>query len=172
MLRVQVPVILRDLVQDVSKIQSAPSPARPGRTPPTYRIRRDEPVRRAVVELVLVLGQAGDVDTAVDDGMRDVDAAGAKLPRQRLRDGPRGELARGEVGEFCAAPYRGRRTRDDQGRRVRRRVDRLEKQGEGVLGEVEKTVAMCGIVSDRQAVLSCEGFGGHSRERGSLTRCP
>lgn len=114
---------------------------------PTYRIRRDEPVGGAVVELVLVLGQAGDVNAAVDNGVRDVDAARAELPGQRLRDGPRGELARGKVGELCAAPDRGRRTRDDQGRRVRGRVDRLEKQGEGVLGEVEKAMAVRGIVS-------------------------
>lgn len=109
--------------------------------PATYRIRRDEPIRGTIVELVLILGQAGDIDAAVDDGMRNVNAAGAKLPRQRLCDGPRGKLARGEVGELCAAPYAGRRARDDEGRRVRRRVDRLEEQGERVLGEVEETVA-------------------------------
>lgn len=96
---------------------------------------------------MLVLGQAGDVDAAVDNGVRDVDAAGAKLSGQRLRDGPRGELARGKVGELCAAPDGGRCARDDQGRRVRGRVDRLEKQGEGVLGEVEKAMAVRGIIS-------------------------
>lgn len=110
---------------------------------------------------MLILGQAGDVDAAVDDGVRDVDAAGAKLPGQRLRDGPRGELACGKVGELCAAPDGGRRTRDDQGWWVRGRVDRLEKQGEGALGEVEKAMAMRGIVSYCQTVLSCEGWRSH-----------
>lgn len=110
---------------------------------------------------MLVLGKPWDVDAAVDDGVRHVDAAGAKLPRQRLRDGPRGELARGEVGELCAAPYGGRRARDDQRWRVRRRVDRLEKQGECALGEEEKTVAVRGIVCLMvRPVLSREEKGG------------
>lgn len=95
---------------------------------------------------MLVLGKPRDVNAAIDDGVRHVDASRAELPRQRLRDRPRGELARGEVGELCAAPYGGRRARDDQGRRVRRRVDRLEKQGECALGEEEETVAVRGIM--------------------------
>lgn len=96
-----------------------------------------------VVNLGLEVGQAGDVDGAVDDDVGDVDAAGAELAGQRLGEGALGELAGGEVGEPDAAAQRGRGAGDEEGGRVGgRSVDAGQEEGEGGLGKVEEAVAV------------------------------
>lgn len=85
----------------------------------TYRIRREHPIRGSIVEPRFVLRQSGDVDTAVDDRVRHVDALGPKLPCQALREGPDGELPSSEVCEVDASSQARRGARDDQRGRVR-----------------------------------------------------
>lgn len=74
--------------------------------------------------------------------MSNMHTLGAKLPGQRLRDGPNRKLAGRKVGKLDSAAQRGGGARDNQCRWVRRRsVYRLEEEGQGCLGEVEEAVA-------------------------------
>lgn len=75
--------------------------------------------------------------------MRNMNSAGAKLSRQRLRECPLGKFSSRKVGELDAAAQCRRGAGDDQGGWVRRRgVYRLEKEGEGSLGKVEEAVSV------------------------------
>lgn len=135
MLRVQMPVALGDLTT-----VSAPTPRQNCDSHKgTHRVGADLAVLLALVHLVL-LG-ARDVDHAVDNDVGDVHAPRPKLPRQALRQAPDGKLARRKGPEAGRAAHRGRRARDDQGRRVRGRGHGFEQGGEGRLREVEEAEA-------------------------------
>jgi hypothetical protein len=77
----------------------------------THRIGIDFRIGARVLHVV---GSAGGVDDAVDDGVRDVDALGAKLAGEGLGERARGELADGEGREVGRCFERGRGAREDQ----------------------------------------------------------
>ena len=97
--------------------------------------------------------------------MGDVDAPRPKLARQALRQPADGKLARRKGPEAGRAAHRGRRARDDQGRRVRGRGHRLEQGGERRLREVEEAEAEGGLL---ETALG-EKIGEHSTVK--PTRC-
>lgn len=86
----------------------------------------DLAIRATAVDLNVL--QPGNVDTTVDDCVCDVDAFGAKLPGKGLAQGSHGKLASCKVAEPGRAPKGSRSAGDDQGRGVRRVIDRLKKQ--------------------------------------------
>lgn len=96
--------------------------------------------------------RAGDVDDAVDDGVRDVHALGAELARERLRQGAQGVLHGGEGGEEGGAFDGGGGAGEDEGWGVGGRGCGCgcggggggEEEGEGRLGEEEGSFAVEG----------------------------
>src|SRR5690349_5884968 len=52
-----------------------------------------------------IVADEGGVDGAVDDGVRDMDAAGPELPRHALRQRAQRVLGAGEGRKACAAAY-------------------------------------------------------------------
>jgi hypothetical protein len=97
-------------------------------------IRADLAILDSIVHCHVL--RARDINAAVDNGMRNMDALGPEFTRQALAEGAHGELAGGErpaesraFHGCCGAGY-------DQRGRMRGLGDGGEEEGEGVLGEV------------------------------------
>lgn len=159
MLCMQVPITIRDLFHKSARTSHQLTPHHLDSTrirkkiKPAHRIRTQQPIRRTPIKppLGLQLRQPRDIDPAIDDGVRDMDAARAELPRQALRDRSLGEFPRGEIGELEGPADRGRRARhEERGRVLGLRVDAGEEEGQGGLGEVEEAVAGKGGCQDRR----------------------
>jgi hypothetical protein len=111
---------------------------------------------------------AGELDHAVDDGVGDVDAARAELAGERLGQGAQGELAGGEGAKQSGAADGGGGAGDDEGRRMRRGGNGVEKEGQRLLSKVVEGAAVSCIGEISNGLLLCwrRGMIASEQQRG------